>query len=260
MKKTLFCLTLFLSLKIMGQQKEEKIVINNSRIAFTIEAGMLETDLSLKGDSKYYNKIRDPFFTYEYYNGPDIKDAFNFSAGSNIEYHLVPNSRIASINLGLHYNNCGYPIFISKGDASNNFPKVIDGDEIGLLKMQSIRIPVFFYVRLFKLFGSEGVGLETGANFNYLINAIIKPGKIDGTYNSNPQVTTNVVATDAFKNLGVNLFAGFRAQIWKIYLHGQFGIVPNKKIFKEGFANYDGDSKFEQNFTTSFGVGYYLKQ
>jgi hypothetical protein len=260
MKKILFCFALFLSLKSIGQ-KEEKIAINNSRVAFTIEVGGLGSDLSLKGDSKYYNAVRDPFYNpgVNIYKSPNIKDPFGFYVGSNIEYHILPNSRKASINFGVHYINHGDPVFISKGNISNNYPKLVDVDEIGYLKMQSIRLPLFFHFRLFKIFGDEGLGLEAGGNFDYLLNATIKPGKIEGTSNNNPQITNSISATDAFKKFGVNLFAGFRCQIGPIYLNGHFGILPTKKIFANTSAIYASDSHYEETFN-SFGIGYYFKK
>lgn len=62
MKKILFCIGLFLSLQSIAQ-KEEKIAINNSRVAFTIEAAVLGTDLKLEGNSKYITRLETHFIT-----------------------------------------------------------------------------------------------------------------------------------------------------------------------------------------------------
>ncbi|MCX6269162.1 MAG: hypothetical protein NTW16_17715 [Bacteroidetes bacterium] len=260
MKNILFCLSLLLSIHSLGQ-KEEKIKINNSRIAFAVEVEGLSSSLSLTGDSKYYNSV-DNYFNNGYDN-PNIKDYVGYDIGSNMEFHIIKNSRKASFNIGLHYINHGDPIFISQGDITNGFPKKGNEDESGYLKMQSLRIPLFFQLRLFKIFGNEGIGIEAGANFDYLLNAKIKPGKIEisstTTYMS-PQVEDVMQVTDAFFRFSINMFVGFRVQIGPVYLNGRFCVLPAKNIFKSTYAVYGtGERKFEETYLT-FGVGVFLKR
>lgn len=248
MKRLVFTLAL-LSFLRANAQKEEKIVINNRRSNISIEAGGIQSYFKLEGDSKYYNK-------YQYYT-PGVKDVPGISIGSNIEYHLVKNSTFASLNLGLHYITHGDPVFISTGDKSNNFLKS-HFDDMGYIKVQSMRVPLYIHIRFFKFMGDEGVALEAGTNFDYLLSASLKPGKLDGSKlssSSNQRVASTLPVDDVFKKFNVNPFAGFRFQFNRLYINGRFSIVPTKKLFTDSYANYNSsNAKFEEYFT-SFGLG-----
>jgi hypothetical protein len=255
--KKIFLLFAVVSFFYSNAQKEEKIKINNRRFNISLEAGGIGSFFKLEGNSKLYN-------SYNVYGNnfdkPDLKDPWGFSIGSNYEYHLVKNSTFASVNLGLHYVVHGDPVFVSGGNASNNF-KESETDIRGYLRMQSIRVPLYIHIRFFKLFGDEGVALETGANFDYLLSATLKPGKVDNSNFDtvdNPQTTGTVSFTDAFNKLSISPFAGFRFQFGPVYLNGRFSIIPAKKLFTDSYANYNsGNGHFEESFT-SFGLGLLL--
>ena len=253
--RTLLLTSALLSVLQSIAQKEEKIVINNRRFNISVEAGAVGTAFKLEGDSKIYN-------LYNTYGGnfddPDLKDPAGISVGSNFEYHLVKNSTFASFNVGLHYIVRGEPVFISKGDLSNNFVKS-SSDDRGNLRMQSVRAPVYLHVRLFKLFGDEGVAVEVGTNFDYLVSANLTPGKIDNSdfgETDNPQVKGKANYTDVFKRFNYNAFAGCRFQFNRLYLNVRFDILPAKKIFNDENANYNSsNARFEESFT-SIGLGF----
>ncbi len=246
--KRIFFTFAVLSLFQSNAQKEEKIVINNRRSNISIEAGGIQSVFNLDGDSKYYNK-------YQYYT-PGIKDVPGISIGSNIEYHLVKNSTFASLNAGLHYITHGDPVFISKGNISDNFVKS-HFDDMGYIKVQSIRVPLYIHIRFFKFMEDEGVALEAGTNFDYLLSASLKPGKLDDSKSSssNQQVASTLSVADVFNKFNVNPFAGFRFQFNRLYINGRYSIVPTKKLFTNSYANYNStNAHFEESFT-SFGLG-----
>ena len=124
--------------------------------------------------------------------------------------------------------------------------------------MQSIRIPLYVHIRFFKFLDDEGVALEAGTNFDYLLNATVKPGKVDnsnfGSNSNNPLVTNNTDYTEIFNRLAIIPFAGFRFQFNRVYINGRVSIIPSKKLFTDTYANYSTDSRFEESFT-SFGLG-----
>lgn len=240
MEKIILCFAMILAFK-SNAQKEEIIKIKNFRTHFAIEAGYLDLTLYLDGNSQLIESDH-------------VKEKYGIDIGTNVEYFLFANNRKASISSGLHYTSGSNPI------AFRDYEQ-LDGYYTGNLKLQYLRLPLMFYLRLFKIENFEGVGIVAGANFNYLIDATVKPGQLDFAESDNyyeHRVTSNVPVTEAFKRFGSNLVIGGRLAFGFFYMHFESVILPRKKIFNEEYADYsDTNAKFEEKYWI-IGLGVYL--
>lgn len=230
-------------------QTSQTISINNSLIAISIEANIINSHISTDGDSQYYSLKK-------YSNGGGYKIGYGggFSVGTNFEVNLTKNSRNFFILTGLFYIKHSAPLFKTQGGSDPNDPLSIfwtyyprTSDPEVDLRIHSLRIPVAFnlYVYTFGRMKKQSVGFQMGCHFDYLLNA-----KIDGQ-----------PANDLIRKIYITgFFAGAKYRYGKFYAHMDFSIMASENLFTKKYATYgDSGGNYKESFST-IGLGYYIKK
>lgn len=233
--------------------KSQKISINNSLVAVTVEASTVDQVLKSEGDSKYYTLRKNSNGIGGVKNGTGT----GFDAGFNFEFSAVKNARNASLFAGIHYMQTKTDVFVSQGPAPNLFFSkwaIRYSDSVGTLKRNTIRMPVGlnFYITIGKK-KNAAIGIDLGADLYYTFSANLdKPSDPLGQ-----GIATERNVSDAVEKFNVAGFAGARLKYKRLYAFYHYTVLGVKKVWTAAYGSNEDNTK---QTNQRLGVGFYLKK
>lgn len=241
-----------LAFQVGRSQKTEKISINNSLVAVTFEAAVVDQTLKSEGDAKYYSLRSNS----NGFGGVKTGTGSGFDGGFNFEFSVAKNARNFSFFTGIHFKQVKTPIFVSQGHVPNdifNRWAIRYSDSIGNMVVNTVRLPVGF--NFFITIGKKknvAIGIDLGADLHYNFSADLNT--YDGSLGKGIAVSRNV--SPAVTKFNVAGFGGARLKYKRLYAFYQINAIGPKNVWTKEYGSNEETKQTYQRL----GVGFYIKK